>query len=242
MDFQRTSENSPPAGRARVVAPVATPGDLAEWQRLLGEPGALERTCDVIEIRADAFPEAGMGALEAAARACPLPILLTVRRPDEGGGNGALDAGARGSIFRRLMPLAALVDIEVRSLDELSGTVADARSGGRPVIASAHDFLGVPDDESLRGAVATAQAHGASVVKIAATPGSFADLLRLAGLLAAPSPLPMAVMGMGSFGRVSRLLCAAGGSVLNYGYLSAPNAPGQWPAAELKALVARLAG
>ena len=44
-------------------------------------------------------------------------------------------------------------------------------------------------------------------------------------------------MGMGEFGRVSRLALAKAGSVLNYGYLDEPNAPGQWEARELRQLL-----
>ena len=40
-------------------------------------------------------------------------------------------------------------------------------------------------------------------------------------------------MGMGPLGKVSRLVLAAAGSRLNYGYLDKPQVPGQWPALEL---------
>jgi 3-dehydroquinate dehydratase-1 len=44
-------------------------------------------------------------------------------------------------------------------------------------------------------------------------------------------------MGMGPVGKLSRLVLAKAGSVLNYGYLLEANAPGQWPAWELKSLI-----
>jgi 3-dehydroquinate dehydratase-1 len=40
-------------------------------------------------------------------------------------------------------------------------------------------------------------------------------------------------MGMGPLGKVSRLVLAAAGSRLNYGYLDKPQVAGQWPALEL---------
>ena len=49
-------------------------------------------------------------------------------------------------------------------------------------------------------------------------------------------------MGMGRFGKVSRLLFAQAGAVLNYGYLDKPNASGQWEATLLKKRIAELAG
>jgi 3-dehydroquinate dehydratase-1 len=48
-------------------------------------------------------------------------------------------------------------------------------------------------------------------------------------------------MGMGRFGKVSRLLLAQAGSVLNYGYLDRPNASGQWEATILKQRLKELA-
>jgi 3-dehydroquinate dehydratase-1 len=47
-------------------------------------------------------------------------------------------------------------------------------------------------------------------------------------------------MGMGPWGRISRLVLAKCGSLLNYGYIGKSNAPGQWPAARLKELLAEL--
>ena len=47
-------------------------------------------------------------------------------------------------------------------------------------------------------------------------------------------------MGMGVFGKVSRLALAKAGSALNYGYLDRPNAPGQWEARELKKLISQI--
>ena len=53
--------------------------------------------------------------------------------------------------------------------------------------------------------------------------------------------MPLSVMGMGRFGKISRLLLAQAGSVLNYGYLDRPNASGQWEARLLKSRLAELA-
>jgi 3-dehydroquinate dehydratase len=47
-------------------------------------------------------------------------------------------------------------------------------------------------------------------------------------------------MGMGAYGKVSRLVLAQAGSCLNYGYLGTANASGQWPVSVLKARIAEL--
>jgi 3-dehydroquinate dehydratase len=50
----------------------------------------------------------------------------------------------------------------------------------------------------------------------------------------------LSVMAMGAFGKISRLLFAKTGSVLNYGFLDQSNASGQWPAKLLKKRLAEL--
>jgi 3-dehydroquinate dehydratase-1 len=52
--------------------------------------------------------------------------------------------------------------------------------------------------------------------------------------------LRLSVMGMGPWGRVSRLVLAKSGSLLNYGFIGTSNAPGQWPVARLKELLSEL--
>ena len=50
----------------------------------------------------------------------------------------------------------------------------------------------------------------------------------------------LSVMGMGRFGKISRLLFAQAGSVLNYGFLHSPQVTGQWPARLLKKRIEEL--
>ena len=85
---------------------------------------------------------------------------------------------------------------------------------------------------------------GADVCKVAATLRRLTDLARLLDFLAVESErLPLAVMGMGPFGRMSRPVLGAAGSVLNYGFLGRrPQVPGQWPVAVLKERIEELRG
>jgi 3-dehydroquinate dehydratase-1 len=67
------------------------------------------------------------------------------------------------------------------------------------------------------------------------------DIFVLAAMIET-SPIPVSAMGMGPVGKLSRLVLARAGSILNYGYLQTPNAPGQWPATELKRLIGEVGG
>jgi 3-dehydroquinate dehydratase-1 len=84
-----------------------------------------------------------------------------------------------------------------------------------------------------------AKAAGADAVKFATLLRSAADLAILAAMQESAA-VPLASMGMGPLGRVSLLLLAHLGSILNYGYLDQPTIPGQWPAQRLRDLIAEL--
>ena len=85
-----------------------------------------------------------------------------------------------------------------------------------------------------------ARAAGADICKLAARADTPAALAQLLAVFSRRPALPLSVMGMGTFGKISRLLLAQAGSVLNYGYLDQPNASGQWEAVLLQKRLAEL--
>ena len=152
-----------------------------------------------------------------------------------------LSAAVRMELLESVLDLAAWIDLEVASIDEMGGLLQTLKTRSIPWIASLHDFEKLPDTAVLENAVNLARDAGASVFKAAARLCGPADLASLAGFQLADHGLPVATMGMGPLAAVSRLLCAQCGSVLNYGYLGkTATAPGQWNAALLKETIARL--
>ncbi len=220
----------------RVVATVHRPEDL---EPILA--GTVDTaTCDVLEFRLDNLRD-HLEAVENAIRASPFPALITARHPEEGGA-GDLSTEEREAILRRFLPLATLMDIEARSLSEMPNLVSEARAAGVAVIASAHDFEGPMSQDRLEKLSKLAFDSAADVVKIAMVLNTMLDLsslLLLTNTLASAGS-HIASMGMGPLGKISRLTLAAAGSCLNYGFLQEANAPGQWPAAELKRLIAEI--
>ena len=108
--------------------------------------------------------------------------------------------------------------------------VQAAKAAGVLLIASNHDFEKTPPLEVLLEREAAARAAGADVVKFAFRLNCVDDMMVGVELLRRATG-PMAVMGMGALGPVSRLLYAQQGSCLVYGYLgNTPTAPGQWSA------------
>jgi len=196
------------------------------------------KTCDVIELRLDTL-KMSAESLRAALTGNLIPILLTARHPAEGG-QGSADAAGRMALIEPLLDLAALLDIELRSAMEMRPIIDKAHARSVQVIGSFHDFQATPADEILRGAISFAQPAGLDGVKLATFLNSPADLTRLITLTSDTQRLRLSCMGMGPLGRISRLVLAKCGSLLNYGYIGVANAPGQWPAARLKELLAEL--
>jgi 3-dehydroquinate dehydratase I len=209
---------------------------LAVWTAMT--PKERESTCDVIELRLDSL-NLPVDTIRAALTSNVTPILLTARHPAEGG-QGSVDAAGRMALIEPLLDLAALVDIELRSAMEMKPLIDKAHARSVQVIGSFHDFQATPTDEILRGAISFAQPAGLDGVKLATYINSPADLTRLITLTSEPQRLRLSCMGMGPWGRVSRLVLAKCGSLLNYGYMGESNAPGQWPAASLKQMLSEL--
>ena len=223
-------------GRRWVVGSFGSAGALQAAKLA----GTLE-TCDIAEIRLDLLGADGAAAgRERWQHLAGVPLLFTARRSDEGGA-GDLDARQRMDLLRAALPDAALLDIEVASIEALRELIAEAARCGVPWIGSFHDFEKLPDTALLEAAARQAQAAGAAAFKVAARLDKLADLLRLAEFQLSSQPLPLATMGMGALAPVSRLLCAQCGSVLNYGYLGAsPTAPGQWDSRLLRQAIQSL--
>ncbi len=226
-----------------VIGTIHSPASLKAAQKL--RKGAV----DFLELRVDGFAESEslLTQLKKAADKLPAPLVVTVRDPKEGGAN-ALPAPRRLALMREFLPYASLVDVELRSA-LASGFVSlleEVREQEVGVILSHHDFRATPSLGRLQELAGRAEAAGATVFKVATTAKTAGDFSTLLQFLTQyierrdgrgprrRANLQLAVMGMGEFGKISRVALGAAGSVLNYGYLDKPQVPGQWPAELLK--------
>ena len=199
-----------------------------------------EGSIDLFELRLDAFSETPEVLLKAIPR-LKAPLLITARHFKEGG-QVPLTPARRAALYKAFIPHAALMDVELRSLQGLKAVVDEARASGVIIIASFHDFKATPRPERLVQMARNAAKSGVvDIFKVAALTQTPADVARLLSLFSA-TKLPLSLMGMGRFGMVSRLLFAQAGSVINYGFLDAQaKVSGQWPAKVLKQRIAELA-
>lgn len=215
-----------------VVATVQTPEGLA------AAAAAGPEDADIIEVRADAFPDFG-ACLGDALPAIALPKILTVRSHREGGLSKWTDAERR-RVYIGFAPLADFADIELASFAPCAAAVGAARAAGLGVIASNHHFGTGSSFGRLRALYRRAARAKADVFKVATLTRKPADVAALLRLLSVERGPRIAAMGMGPLGKAGRPLLALAGSVFVYGYLDRSAAVGQWPARELKGHLAAL--
>ena len=194
---------------------------------------------DLLELRLDHF----VTDLKPLIRVLPklaIPLIVTVRHPREGGVN-RLSSKQRLSLYRQFLPFAAMIDVELRSAASLEPLLEEAHNAGVLRILSWHDFRSTPSLPVLRSRWPAAAEFQPEVIKFATVTEKPTQLATLIAFLAGRPAQPLAsVMGMRTFGKVSRLALAAAGSHLNYGYLGELQVPGQWPAKALKRLLAEV--
>ena len=219
----------------RVVGTVSTPGGLDHAAR-----AAASLPFDALEIRCGeavtdpTLLSPALRALHAAGK----PVLVTVRNRAEGGTWDDADP-ARLAWFETGLREADAVDVEMSSaLAARVCTLADELR--RPVVLSWHDFQNTPPAEALLERMrAVADFCAAPIFKAACRVNTPADIATLRSVLAArPAGLPVCLIGMGPEGAVTRLEFALHGSVLTYGYIDRPSAPGQFSCRTLREFLA----
>ena len=219
-------------GRRPVV--VAAGGE-ADLHALETAPG------DVVELRADLFDQPDRATVEAALgrlRAARRQIIFTARAAAEGG--RAMPEERRADLYRAALPLVDAIDLEIASADLAAELVPRARSAGRTVILSAHDFAATPARDALVTLVDRGRHLGADLAKLATLTTTLDDLRTLLEVTLATRVGGVVTLGMGTLGPLSRLILPAAGSLLTYGAAGHGTAPGQTVAADLAAEIRRL--
>jgi 3-dehydroquinate dehydratase-1 len=188
------------------------------------------RQLDLVEARLDLFAGQSIDGCEAACQrleASGTPVLVTLRTAAQGGSWTGGDAD-RLPRFRAALAVASWADVEDDAgIVDAVAEMVRARPGGQLVV-SHHDFSRTPPPEALLALVdACHRAAPGAVAKIATRVRSEDDRRALLALVER-RPDRTAVIGMSADDEGLRVALAAAGSLLAYGYLGAPTAPGQW--------------
>jgi len=184
-----------------LVGVIASTDELRLATRMRAPP-------DLFELRLDHLPNLHGSHLSRLRR----PVIITARHPAEGG-----KRCDRKNLLRKFLPYAKFVDIELRSMRELSEIWAEARRLGVGRICSVHDFKQTPELSILRKQFSRSRNAEANVFKLVTRADSLRDLLTLFEFLWTQSSLmPMCVMAVGKFGPISRMLFREAGSAFIY--------------------------
>jgi 3-dehydroquinate dehydratase-1 len=187
------------------------------------------RPFDLVEARLDLYPAQSIDGCEEAClrlEASGTPVLVTLRTAAQGGRWKAAEA-ERLPRFRAALGVASWADLEDDAgiLGEVAALLR-ARPGGQLVV-SHHDFSGTPPLEALLTLVAAShRAAPGAVAKIATRVNGEGDRRALRALIERHRDRT-AVIGMGAEDDGLRVELAAAGSLLAYGALGLPTAPGQ---------------
>jgi 3-dehydroquinate dehydratase-1 len=197
----------------KVVAVVTSPEEARE---------AIALGADVLEVRADLSEEEPQLLVESI-DGLDKPIIVTIRPAWEGGAFKGSD-DERALIFKMLVPMADYIDVELRA-ENVDDIVALTKGSGALSIVSYHDFKKTPSEKDMLDVLAQCSEKG-DIAKLAVTPGSLEDVLALFDATL-KAQKPVCTIAMGEAGRHSRIVAPVYGSMLTYGYVRKPVAPGQ---------------
>ncbi|MDD4932559.1 MAG: type I 3-dehydroquinate dehydratase [Methylacidiphilaceae bacterium] len=195
---------------------------------------AAESPANLVELRLDALLEDGVPLRELSVRLAERtrPALLTLRVPEEGGRRQWAQA-EREKLLDELFPLVDALDVEYRSLPQLQEWWERARSEGKWRISSVHWLEGSPGQDRILEYCSFLEGVAPDWAKVALRVREPDDLRSLARILLDHRSQAWALMGLGPWAALSRIVLSALGSELVYGYLDEPGAAGQPSADEL---------
>ena len=226
---------------------------------------ALRRGADAVELRLDLFKPEEREATRVKAfvealreEKAKAGVILTNRSASEGGKFEGSEE-ERLSLLKEALGASEADAVDVEYFAEprkRAEIVASAKKMNATVIFSFHDFAGMPDAAELEHLALKMHAEGADIAKIAVTPKTAEDALKLleltlklkasnaskAGKGEAAGEKGVAFIGMGSVGRHLRVLAPIYGSALTYGFLEGEEsvAPGQLSISELRSMIDKL--
>ena len=201
-----------------------------------------EHGADILEARIDLFRsteiEYIIKSLKRIKETSRLPVIGTIRRPADGG-RKSMSENTRLEIFKAIIPFVDCVDSEIDA--PITGEVIDhAKRGRKKVIISYHNFKETPPDQQLVKLIRKGKAKGGDIIKLAVMSRTEEDVTRLLGLTYQHRDDHIITISMGKKGRISRIVAPLFGSLLTYGYVDSPIAPGQLSIGELKKMMNRL--
>ncbi len=192
---------------------------------------------DLVEFRIDYSPSITENELKELIDCIDVPIILTVRKREEGGKFTGTEEERVEVIKRCISAEPNYIDIELSS-QYLNQIVAEAKKRNISIICSFHSFINTPDKNFLLKKVEKTVIVEAEVVKVVTMAETFEDNLILLNLNeeAKKRGIEIVAFCMGAKGLISRVLCPFFGSKFTFASIGDPTAPGQISLEEMRKL------
>jgi 3-dehydroquinate dehydratase type I len=190
-----------------------------------------ELQAEMIEFRLDYLGDINYGELEEVLEKTKLPVILTLRRKNEGGKYKGSEED-RSIILKQLIDLRPdFIDIELSTSFLNEDFANSVKKGGVKIIGSHHSFQDTPPTQALLEKIEMAYSLGLDLVKIVTYAKKIEDNLTILSLHSAAEKylqeMEIVAFCMGENGLISRILCPLFGSKFTFASLGAPTAPGQ---------------
>ncbi len=184
---------------------------------------------DLIEIRADYLRKIDVETVKEMFRNIDnkIPKIFTLRSKKEGGYyNG--EESERINIILEAINHAEIIDIELSTNENyIKDVVRKCKDNNCSLIISYHNFSETPKDEIIKDIINRERMLGADICKIATQIKTKMDIIRLARILLDENRNDLCILGMGEYGKITRILFPYLGSVIVYAYYDKPTAKGQ---------------
>jgi 3-dehydroquinate dehydratase I len=196
---------------------------------------------DLIELRVDMFASISSqhvkNIFKETREIYNKPVIATVRDVNEGGEKEVLN---RLDIYRSIIPLSDVVDVEINSSELFSDIRKLCTTFRKILIGSYHNFDVTPNANALGNIMKKGTDAGADIVKIAVKANSRADLLDLFSFALAHRDKRLITISMGEKGLPSRVFTPVINSPIAYGYINTASAPGQFSVVEMMSFFRKL--
>lgn len=207
---------------------------------------------DIIEWRADFYEHIGdenkvmMMLEEIHKRKQNIPLLFTIRSPQEGGENIPLTEEETTNLIANISKtdFVDFVDFELHKKKEHVSFIQNlCQQYEKKLILSYHNFSKTPDKEKLLSILTKMEDSGADVAKVAVMPHKKDDVFALLETTKEAKQklsIPLIAISMGELGAISRIVGWYWGSCLTFAVASKASAPGQIEINKLRAMIEQM--
>ncbi len=210
---------------------IALPIDDKDIEQTLKT--AKEKNIDIIELRIDQFSNFDILYIKEKAQLVKdygFYLLSTVRSKEEGGAD--LSDKERLSIFKEVIPISDIVDIELMS-DINNDVISMAKKENTLSLISYHDFEKTPSEEEIQAVIDKASNLSPDIIKYAFLVKEKEDVGRILSVTYRNREKNIVAIGMGELGKITRVAGFFFGSIISYTYIGKSFAPGQIEAGKL---------